>query len=171
MRVFELLEKDIYFFSKRKKKAVRILCKFFPYNSVFVKVKFNQSNCSILEISAPHVTTYISGHPVYHPSMANRPTPRLLRYRYADKTALLKGWRANRALARLFLETRASSKSLGRARNADVADRANRGPPDKTFASLTGVGIRARGGCRWWYHLLFVSLDESRQPSWREFWW
>lgn len=57
MRVFELLEKDIYFFSKRKKKAVRILCKFFPYNSVFVKVKFNQSNCSILEISAPHVTT------------------------------------------------------------------------------------------------------------------
>lgn len=49
MRVFELLEKDIYFFSKRKKKAVRILCKFFPYNSVFVKVKFNQSNCSFFD--------------------------------------------------------------------------------------------------------------------------
>lgn len=93
----------------------------------------------------------------------------LPRYRYADKTALLKGWRANRALARLFLETRASSKSLGRARNADVADRGPSSPssPDKTFASLTGVGIRARGGCRWGIiscSSLCPLLDESRRP-------
>lgn len=121
---FEQLEKDIYlfiyFFSSSKGEEEGSCANFMQ---ISFPVQSNSSSSirrisGIRSVTANHVhvaTLYTLRWPIATPSL-------LLRYRYADKTALLKGWRANRALARLFLETRASSKSLGRARNADVAD-------------------------------------------------
>lgn len=76
-------------------------------------------------------------------------------------------WKAGELIGR----SRASSSKLALPRNLWAArgmpmlpiERA--GAPDKTFASLTGVGIRARGGCR--YPVRLFAWLETRVGSHR----
>lgn len=170
---FEQLEKDIYLFiyfflqNEKRKAAARISCKDrFRFNRI-LHLRFVESLASV---PWPRITyTW----PPCIPFDGQSPPPPSS----WDIVTQIKPhcWKAGELIGR----SRASSSKLALPRNLWAA----RGmpmlpirgpPPDKTFASLTGVGIRARGGCRWGIiscSSLCPLLDESRRPSWREFWW